>query len=394
MSAKSPGKPAGPRRVAVMIRLDYALAHHVQAFGGIQQFAAQNGWRVTLDPFADRRLSDRKADYAGVIARATTALRRQAARRGVPVVNVWHNSPVARQLPGVYPNGEAAGRAVAEHLLGRGLTRFGVLTARRDRISSLLLAGFQRRLGESGFQSSVCRIAHRLFDEARAWRSARESIAAWVGELQMPIGVFATDDRFAHTLADLCTAEHGIAIPHDLALIGAGNERAYCENPWIALSSIDLNFYQVGWRAAALLDQLMDGAEPPPGPLLVEPGELVPRQSTDVMAVDHPDVAAALRFIARNSDRAIQVQDVADAVATSRRTLQRRFRDKLGRSIAGQIEALRLERLKRLLVSTDEPVKSLAPRCGFRSFHHLYRAFVRVEGIPPNQYRKRRRVGG
>ena len=146
-------------------------------------------------------------------------------------------------------------------------------------------------------------------------------------------------------------------------------------------------------QAAELLDRMMDGADPPDGPLWIEPGELVPRQSTDVIAVDDADVSAALRFIAENSDRPIQVQDVADAVATARRTLQRRFHEKLGRSIAEHIGDLRLERLKRLLISSDEPVKNLAVRCGFSSFHHLYRAFVRVEGIPPNQYRKRRRAG-
>ena len=280
----------------------------------------------------------------------------------------------------------------AEHLLGRGLTQFGLLRSRHDRISDLSAKGFRQRLAVEGFDCLDCDVPHGLFDTPDAWRKARQSIGNWIGRLRRPVGVFAAHDRLANTLADLCAAEYDIDVSRELALIGAGNERAYCENPWMTLSSIDMNFRQVGWEAAELLDRMMDGADPPDGPLWIEPGELVPRQSTDVIAVDDADVSAALRFIAENSDRPIQVQDVADAAATARRTLQRRFRDKLGRSIAEHIEDLRLERLKRLLISSDEPVKRLAARCGFNSFHHLYRAFVRVEGIPPNQYRKRRRA--
>jgi len=97
------------------------------------------------------------------------------------------------------------------------------------------------------------------------------------------------------------------------------------------------------WQAAELLDKLMAGADPPDEPIYIEPKELVPRQSTDVTAVDDAEVSAAMRLIAEHCSDPIQVQDVADAIALSRRTLQRRFQAKLGRSISDQIEFLRLQ---------------------------------------------------
>jgi LacI family transcriptional regulator len=380
-------------KVAVMIKLDYSLSHHIQVFSGIQRYAATTGrWRVVIDPFAYQQVTGDGDGYAGVIGRATSQLAEQAERHGVPAVNVWARSPVARRLPSVFPDGESVGRMAAEHLLRRGLTRFGVLWSRGNKISGDMLDGFRQRLRKSNFDCTDCHVPHGMFDSPAAWRTSRESIARWMGELSPAVGVFALPDRLANTLADLCTTEFDIDIPHDVALVGAGNERAYCDNPWMPITSIDMNYGEIGWQAAELLDKLMNGAAPPTEPIRIDPKELVPRQSTDVTAVDDAEVAAAMRFIANNCNEPIQVQDVADAIAMSRRTLQRRFRAMLGRSISDQIQFLRLQRFKRMLLDSKEPVKAVAVQCGFSNFQHLYRAFVRTEGVPPNQYRRERSV--
>ena len=132
----------------------------------------------------------------------------------------------------------------------------------------------------------------------------------------------------------------------------------------------------------------MSGRKVSTEPELVAPAELVPRQSTDVFAADDPLVARALRFIAENSHMRIQVKHVATAVATTRRTLERRFRASLGRAIADEITRLRLERAKRRMVETDAPLKDVARDAGFRTADHFYKVFARVEGMPPTQYRE------
>jgi LacI family transcriptional regulator len=151
-----------------------------------------------------------------------------------------------------------------------------------------------------------------------------------------------------------------------------------------------MGYGQVGYRAAAMLDRLMSGGEPPSSPELVAPAELVPRSSTDVFASDDLLVARALRFISENSHQRIQVKDVATAVATTRRTLERRFSASAGRTIADEITRLRLERAKRRMVETDAPMKDVAIDAGFRNSDHFYKVFARIEGIPPTQYREER----
>jgi LacI family transcriptional regulator len=160
-------------------------------------------------------------------------------------------------------------------------------------------------------------------------------------------------------------------------------------HPSPSLSSIDFGFDRIGRQAAELLDKLMRGAKPPREPIICPPAELVLRESSDIYAVDDPIVAEAMRFIAEHVHEPIQVQDVAERVPASRRSLERRFRLHLDRSIADEITRLRLERAKRLLVETFEPLKSLARSCGFTGPKQMWKVFRRVEGISPGQYRRK-----
>jgi len=138
----------------------------------------------------------------------------------------------------------------------------------------------------------------------------------------------------------------------------------------------------------------MDGAKPPKKPLLVEPAELVARQSTDVFAVSDPTVARAMRFISEHGHGQLRVGAVARHVCVARRTLELRFRDAVGRTVSGKIARLRVERVKRQLAESDAPLKVLAARLGFRNEQRLCEAFRRVEGITPGEYRRRRKLAG
>ena len=82
--------------------------------------------------------------------------------------------------------------------------------------------------------------------------------------------------------------------------------------------------------------------------------------------------------------------DVADAVFTSRRTLERRFRAQFGRSVSAEIRRLRIEQAKRLLADTEEFVKSIALQTGFTSSMQMCQVFKREVGKPPGQFRERR----
>ena len=111
--------------VAVALELDYPARRHLDVLAGIQGWVEQHdAWDFRLDEKIVYEPGGRLGRYAGVIARATPALASAAAKRGIPVVNVWQNSPVAAKLPGVFPDGKSIGAAAAGALLLRGFSSF------------------------------------------------------------------------------------------------------------------------------------------------------------------------------------------------------------------------------------------------------------------------------
>ena len=379
------------RRVAVMIELDWPFNRHMKVFAGCQEYAAEAGWDCTVNPFADRTLESHRgaSPYDGILGRPTQQLADEARRAGVPVVNVWMNSPARASLPGVFPDFEEAGVMAAGHLLARGFRQFGFLGYFRDVTSRLQLKGFRSVIKASGFSCSVHRFGHTGPTKATTWEPFVGGLEAWVDTWTTPIGVCGTHDLPCRYLIDVCRLK-GLSVPQDVAVIGNSNEEVICASPPPALTSIDLGYTQVGYQAAVLLDRLMNG-EKPPSEQLISPAELVPRQSTDSYAVDDPLVARALRFIAEHGHEPIKVNDVAAAIPITRRSLERRFQKALRRTIAEEITRLRLERAKRRLVEADEPLKKVATASGFSNPTHFYRAFVRLEGISPKKYRQQRR---
>jgi LacI family transcriptional regulator len=91
--------------------------------------------------------------------------------------------------------------------------------------------------------------------------------------------------------------EQGIPIPEAVALIGADNDEVSCDLCCPTLSSVDSNGGRIGYEAAELLHRLMTRHTRGPRSITIDPAGVVRRRSTDVMAVEDPLVASALRQI-------------------------------------------------------------------------------------------------
>jgi LacI family transcriptional regulator len=93
-----------------------------------------------------------------------------------------------------------------------------------------------------------------------------------------------------------------------------------------------------------------------------------------------------------NSNRKIRVPDLAAAAGLSRRILQDRFKEYLGRTPMEEIHRCRVEQVGRLLVETNMSVGEIATATGFEIDAHVARYFARQAGITPLAYRKKHRV--
>lgn len=81
--------------------------------------------------------------------------------------------------------------------------------------------------------------------------------------------------------------------------------------------------------------------------------------------------------------------DLAGQAGLSPRHLQRRFTAEVGTPPAAYVERVRIEAAQRALTGTDDPVGTIARRCGFGTAETLRRAFHRHAGIAPADYRTR-----
>ena len=83
------------------------------------------------------------------------------------------------------------------------------------------------------------------------------------------------------------------------------------------------------------------------------------------------------------------IGDLAGQAGLSPRHLQRRFTAEVGTPPAAYVERVRIEAAQRALTGTDDPVDTIARRCGFGTAETLRRAFHRHARIAPADYRTR-----
>ena len=376
------------KRIAIAIDMEWGLKHHLETYAGCQRYADEAGWESAITPRDERILKPRDGEppFDGIIARATEPLADMAKLLNIPIVNVWLNSPV-EDVPTVNSDFRETGKMAAQHLIGRGFQRFGFMGFLRDIDSRLQVEGFRDAVREAGFSCTVYRFSRTSMEgKAHGWETFNQELDEWIESWEPPIGIAVCRDLYCRYLIEACRRK-GLSVSQDVAIVGRGNEPIICNSPSPTLTSIDMGNDRIGYHAAALLDQLMQGKKAPEHKIILTPAELIPRQSSDAYAAEDPLVARAMRFITEHCDTPIKVNDVCKAVATSRRTLERKFRESVDRSIAQEITRLRLESAKRRLVYSDAALKSIALDSGFRNSDQLYKVFYRVEGKTPSEYR-------
>ena len=94
-------------------------------------------------------------------------------------------------------------------------------------------------------------------------------------------------------------------------------------------------------------------------------------------------------WMADHLDEDLSVPALATRVHVSPRTFARQFKNEVGLTPAAYVEALRVERARGALESTDLPVEAVARQCGFGTVETLRRAFGRRVGVAPAAYRDR-----
>jgi len=371
--------------VFVSVPLESVLQH-------VLSLAHEWDWelRGTWSP-QEASLEERSLAGALITELPTAPLAQHLREIGCPAVRLGAlPHPDDHVLPAVLPDQAAAGRLAAEHFASRRFKEVAYVGHHPedpDAGTHATYIAFRQRANELGM---ACRL-YSLRTQDREGGHDREArrtrdLMGWLKAVPKPMGVFCFNDNMGERVSLACVRA-GLSMPEDVALLGQGNV-LLCEILPTRLSSVDPGIDTRVEVAMRLLQRMMAGEPGPKEPVMTPPAGIVVRESTDVLASKDPAVARAIRYLWDHlEENLLSVDDVADYVATPRRTLERAFHDQIGHGINAELQRRRLETCCELLSTTDLSVTDIAPRVGFRSKEYLHKLFRATYGMTPRRYR-------
>ncbi len=93
------------------------------------------------------------------------------------------------------------------------------------------------------------------------------------------------------------------------------------------------------------------------------------------------------RYVLRNIDRKISLQEVAGLVHLSEAAFCKFFRRATGKTFSDYVNDLRVSRACALLTGSDQPIGSIAYSCGFENLAYFNRVFLKRKSINPKRFR-------
>lgn len=379
------------RHVALLIETSGSYGRGLLA--GIAKYNREHGgWSTYFRPHG---LGDRPPEWLkrwsgdGMLVRIDTReMADLALQSKAEVVNLRGTLP-GLPIPFIAVDNEQVARLAFQHLVERGFKNFAFCGQPRGGNPSLdQRADYFREIVEEAGHS--CHIFAALQSNPTPdWEDEQDRMASWIRSLPKPVGVMACNDERGMQLLD-AARRCGATVPDEVAVIGVDNDAPLCDLSIPPLTSVDVNAEGIGYEAAALLDRMMGGKKVPAKPVKMAPRGVITRRSTDVIASEDEEVNRAVSFIRENACKGLQVMDVLSHLGMSRASLQQRMKLIAGRTIHQEIQRVRLERAKQLLVMSGLTIKQIARESGFASVQYMTRMFRSATGETPAKYRSRR----
>ncbi len=325
--------------------------------------------------------------------------------KGALVINV--SSSIDSITPQVCINNLRCGAMVAEAFLRQGFANFLYVTTRdgdtvaattpaKTKIQNTLfnqrrLAGFREVLQKAGHDCDVLTLGQETRFSQKKWILGLGRIAEHLRGCPRPMAVFCLNDVVGRLVLQACQ-QASIPVPNEVAVIGVDNDEMLCRSIEPNLSSIEQGEERVGFEAARLCDQLLQKIPATEKTILLDPIELIERQSSSMLAVPDPVVAKALDYMKWHLHQPINIASVIKQLAASRRDFEKRFHHHTGTTPAQELARMRVDKASKLLIGTDMPLKDIASACGYKRIERFHEAFRRRTGFSPLAYRKRNRL--
>jgi LacI family transcriptional regulator len=290
-------------------------------------------------------------------------------------------------IPNITGDYFKTGRMGAEYFLRKGFENFAFYGFKNIVWSRERSQGFEKRVNEEGY--SVHYFEHkRQFKSRELWYYKPSALSKWLKALPKPIALMACDDNQGMHITEACRLTN-IRIPEEVAVLGVDNDEMLCNLSDPPLSSISLDTIKGGYEAARLMHTMIKSKNKEFYDIVVEPTQVITRNSTDIYAAKDEYVGMGLKFIHNNIEQNLKVTDVLEQVPLSRRSLEKRFLQVTGYPVYEYIFNLRIEKFTQKLLETDLSVFEIAVDLGLNDAKNIARQFRQIKGCTPSEYRKK-----
>jgi len=368
--------------------------HLKRVLNGISAYARQGrDWQLRLPYYYSttpmlNHAGDAKLPINGQISGVPTrAHLKSIAEKKVPTVLLNCAPPVPNWAGNVEPNFVLAAQSAVQHFRKQGFQNLAYFSSPHPERAEHHRYGAALRAA-----SREADLHLELFDQLPPggnWGDVdgqQEQWSDWVRQLPMKTGVICGDDESAARVY-LAAEKAGRVIGENLYVLGCGNEAIFCDAMNPPLSSIQLNYFGMGWEAAAMLDGILKTGQVPTDSLKIQFASVIERLSSRPQAHQDSRVERALAVIWKDLGDGLKVEKVAKRVNMDRRHLHRLFMQQLGRSPMQEIQLARVETAKRLLCESTESLSSIALACGFSDQAHFARSIKKATGKTPSEFR-------
>ncbi|MCC5841650.1 MAG: substrate-binding domain-containing protein [Opitutales bacterium] len=346
---------------------------------GIARFARSQGdWQlVRLDSPKIPLEGPLPDGMIGIFSKADAEVCDRLQAAGVPMVGVSGFQPL-ETFPVVTHDDLEIGRMAARYL---------ARTPVRNYIVVGIPQGMHSHLREEGFREELQRL--KVDRPVHLVSSYKEELQL-LKSLKAPTGVFAVNDQRALHFQKKVQAA-GLSMPTDFLILGVDNDSVFCELCPVPLSSISLQFEQVGYQAALTLQQLMEGEKPAHPIVRIPPKEVTVRRSTEYLIVEDVLVRRALALMKEQLATISGFGQLAQMLGVSRRHLEYRFSAATGDSPGKTLRRLRMEQARHLLLTRPMRIQEIAEAVGIGDVNRFSTYFRKTYGMPPSIYRNSQR---
>lgn len=355
---------------------------------GILAYANKVGpWHILVYPQMSANVDALPKGWKanGIIGRISSPeLAGEIKKLKLPVINVSDTPPDGFSFPCVRTDDRAGTRMAADYFIQRGFRNLAYVGSSHIDNPKWYGNAFKEALAEHGLRCEI------YFTKGQDEKETAR-LTEWLHALPKPVGILSWGHGNGRMVVDCCM-EAGISVPHDISVLSGSYDDLLSFACFPSLSGLLIPTEQIGYKAAELLHEKLQGHTVPDETIYLPPLGVMERLSSNTLAVEDPKLIKVVKFLRDHAYEPITMNDVLKEVPMARRSLERRFQQVFGRSPADEIRRLRIDKARQLLAETDLPMQDIAEACGFATYNYLTHVFKKSTGTTPRDYRKSIRI--